>query len=302
MQNQLNRPIFLFRISINQKKPFRGERMTYAQVNGVKIYFEEHGKGFPLIFVHGWTSNNWIWFNQVKYFKDKFRVITLDLKGHGDSDKPKSEYLMSDFAKELYDFINQLLGEEDYVLIGHSMGGMVVLTYAINPKYTANLMGLIPCGTSFTMENPVLSQMVEQLKTGEVKYDRKLGEVLSKLAFNGKFARKHKDLVQRNIEEGLRCPDHVAIACMDAFVNKYNIESDLANISVPTLLLTGDKDSMVDGTSSEKMLTLISNATLDAIGPNVGHNLQIEQPEKYNRILEAFIDSILLSCRGKKGK
>jgi len=274
--------------------------MPFAKVDNIKMYYEEHGMGFPVVFVHGWTSNNWIWFNQVEYFKDKFRVITPDLKGHGNSDKPKAEYLMRDFAAELNEFINQILGEEEYVLIGHSMGGMVALSYAINPKYTANLMGLVPCGTSFTIENPVLSQMVQQLKTGEVKYDLKLGEMLSKLAFHGKFARKHKDLVQRNVEEGLRCPDYVAIACMDAFVNKYNIESDLSNISVPTLLLTGDKDSMVDAISSKKMETLIPSVTLDVIGPNVGHNHQIEHPEEYNRILEAFIDSILLSCKGKK--
>lgn len=271
-----------------------------AKVDNIKMYYEEHGIGFPVVFVHGWTSNNWIWFNQVEYFKDKFRVITPDLKGHGNSDKPKADYLMTDFATELNEFINQILGEEEYVLIGHSMGGMVALSYATNPEYTTNLMGLVPCGTSFTMANPVLSQMVQQLKQGEVKYDRKLGEMLSKLAFHGKFARKHKDLVQRNIEEGLRCPDYVAIACIDAFVNKYNIEKDLSKISVPTLLLTGDKDTMVDASSSKKMQTLIPSVTLDVIGPNVGHNLQIERPEKYNRILELFIDSILLSCKGKK--
>ncbi|MHA1265827.1 MAG: alpha/beta fold hydrolase [Candidatus Helarchaeota archaeon] len=274
--------------------------MPYISLDHAKLYYEEYGSGFPIIFIHGWTSNHWIWFNQVEYFQDKFHIITPDLKGHGASDKPEAGYLMTDFAADLNQFIHELLDAEDYCLIGHSMGGMVVLTYATISAFTSHLLGLVPCGTTHTMANPVLSQMVQQLKDGELVYNRKLGEMLSKLAFHGKFARQHKDLVQRNVEEGLKCPAYVAIACMDAFVNHYNIEKELPCISAPTLILTGDKDAMVDPISSEKMLSLIPNSSIHVIGPNVGHNLQLERPDEYNRILEAFIDSILLSCKGKK--
>lgn len=271
--------------------------MPFSEVKDVKIYFEDHGEGFPLVFVHGWTSNNWMWFNQVDYFKKKYRVITLDLKGHGNSDKPKAQYLISDFASELDELVTNILGDQQFILIGHSMGGMIVLTYAINPSYASKLKGLVPCGTSFKIGNPILRQVVKLLKNGTIKYNRANMEMIARLAFHGKFARKHKDIVERNIEEGLKCPDYVAIASMDAFITHYDIEKDLPSIKVPTLILSGDKDAMVSPEYSEQMRSLIPHATLKVIGPQVGHCLQIERPNDFNRILEAFVDSRLLACK-----
>ena len=271
--------------------------MPYCQINDIKLYYEEHGEGVPIVLVHGWTSNSWIWFNQVKYFKESYRVITPDLKGHGASDKPEAEYLMTDFESELDEFVTQILGAEKFILVGHSMGGTVVLTYALNDQFANKLLGLVPCGTSYTFGNPILKQLVQQIKDGEVKMDRSIKATISNLAFHRSFARKHKDIVERDIEEGLKCPDYVATACMDAFVNKYDIENDLSSITVPTLILSGNKDDLVTPEYSEAMRSLIPHASLQVIGPKVGHCLQIERPDEFNRILEAFIESRLLACK-----
>lgn len=269
--------------------------MPFTQVKDAKIYYEDHGKGLPIVFVHGWTSSSWKWFNQVEYFKKNYRVITLDLKGHGNSEKPHSAYLVSDFVKELDQFVSQILGEERFVLVGMSMGGMIVLSYAI--QFSSKLIALVPCSTSFTMENPVLSRMVEQLKQGSLKFDRSLREMLIKLGHSGEFARKNKELLRKELEGSSQCPDYVAIACMDAFVNKFNIEKDLPSIQVPTLLLAGEKDEMIDPKQSEKMVSLIPHASLQLMGPKVGHCIQLERPDEFNRILEAFIESRLLACK-----
>jgi len=260
--------------------------------NDVKLFYTVSGQGLPLIFVHGWTSNHWMWMEQEKYFSKKYQVIIPDLKGHGDSDKPKANYLIAEFAAELNQFINNLLGSKKYILIGHSMGGMVILSYAINSKYTANLKALVPCSTTYKMSNPVLSQLVDKLKQGILKYDYSLGEIMSKLAYSRKFAREHKDIVKRNTDEGIKCPAHVAIASMDSFVNKFNIEKNLPSIKVPTLIMTGDKDAMIDPISSETMQILIPKITMKVLGPNAGHCIQLEKVDEFNQTLEDFIKSI----------
>jgi 3-oxoadipate enol-lactonase len=265
--------------------------VPYVQVKGIKLFYEDFGEGTPILFVHGWTSSSWIWFNQVEYFKKSYRVIALDLKGHGDSEKPKAQYLMTDFAAELEEFASKILHEEKFILVGLSMGGMIVLTYASTPQFSSRLKALVPCGTSYKMENPVLSQMVKQLTEGVIQYDRSMREMMTKLAHYSQFARKNREIIQKEVGEALKCPDYVAIACMDAFVNHYNIEKDLHYISVPTLFLAGDKDEMIDPVSSDVMCSLIPNATLKLIGPKVGHCLQLERPMEFNKILEEFIKS-----------
>ena len=267
--------------------------MPFLKINkDVKLFYTISGQGLPLIFLHGWTSNHWMWIEQEKYFSKNYQVIIPDLKGHGESDKPKANYLMAEFAAELNQFINTLLGSKNYILIGHSMGGMIALSYAINPKYTANLKALVPCSTTYKMSNPVLSQLVDKLKQGILKYDYSLQEMMSKLAYYGKFAREHRDIIKKNAEEGMKCPAHVAIACLDAFVNKYNIEKNLSAIKVPTLIMTGDKDSMIDPINSETMQTLIPKITMKVLGPNAGHCIQLEKIEEFNQTLESFIKTV----------
>jgi len=267
--------------------------MPYFQLEkNVKLYYEDRGEGIPILFVHGWTSNNWMWFNQVDYFTEKYRVITIDLKGHGASDKPKAEYLMKDFASELDIFVSKVIGKEKFVLVGHSMGGMIVLTYAVNKQYATKLKALILCGTTYKMGNPVLSQIVNKFKEGILKYDRATGEIISKLAYFRKFAQEHKEIIQRNTEEGLKCPDYVAIATLDAFVNKYDIEKKLPSISIPTLILVGDRDAMILPDNSGRMQLLIQNSSLKTIGPQVGHCLQIERPTEFNTDIDDFIQSL----------
>lgn len=267
--------------------------MPFVKVNNSNLYFEDQGEGTPIVFVHGWTSSHWKWYNQVEYFKINYRVITLDLKGHGQSAKPHADYRISEFADELFEFLTQVLQGEKFILVGLSMGGMIVLTYASNPQYASNLLALIPCGTSYTMENPILSQLVQKLQIGELQFDRALREMLTKLGHDSKFARKNRELVQQEVEVSMQCPDHVAIACLDSFVNHYNIREDLRAIAAPTLLIAGEKDEMINPEISQTMLSLISEARLKIIGPNVGHCVHLEAPEEFNRTIEGFMEEIL---------
>ena len=81
----------------------------YAELNGIKIAYEIHGEGYPLILLHGFAMYKEFWKWQVKELSKEFRVVTLDIRGCGKSDHPTEQYSMEDLAddiKELLDYLN----------------------------------------------------------------------------------------------------------------------------------------------------------------------------------------------------
>ena len=116
----------------------------YAELNGIKIAYEIHGEGYPLILLHGFAMYKEFWKWQVKELSKEFRVVTLDIRGCGKSDHPTEQYSMEDLAddiKELLDYLNI----DKVHLGGHSFGGMIAQHFALN--YPNNLNKLILMST-----------------------------------------------------------------------------------------------------------------------------------------------------------
>ena len=115
---------------------------------GVALCFTEAGSGAPpLVFVHGWTCDHTFFTPQVEYFSRAHRVVAVDLRGHGESDKPQQDYAMAAFADDLAWLCGQIgLGKP--VIIGHSMGGLIALEVAArHPHLPAAIV---------TVDSPIL--------------------------------------------------------------------------------------------------------------------------------------------------
>src|SRR5262245_42984392 len=98
--------------------------------DGTRLYYEEAGSGSPpLMLIHGWTCDRTFLEPQFDHFRRRHRVVRVDLRGHGQSDKPEQEYTMRALADDVA-WICGYLGLEKPVLIGHSMGGLISLTLA----------------------------------------------------------------------------------------------------------------------------------------------------------------------------
>ncbi len=96
--------------------------------DGAKIYYEERGEGQPILLVHGWMCSSRFWQKNVPELADEFRVVTIDLRGHGNSCKTLSGHTMAQYARDVRALIEHL-GLEETVLVGWSLGGRVVLSY-----------------------------------------------------------------------------------------------------------------------------------------------------------------------------
>jgi pimeloyl-ACP methyl ester carboxylesterase len=98
--------------------------------DGVVLAYDDIGRGYPpLIFVHGAACNRRFWNQQLRRFSSAHRVITVDLRGHGESDAPLERYMVRLFAEDLASTSTQV-GVESSVVIGHSLGGLVALDFA----------------------------------------------------------------------------------------------------------------------------------------------------------------------------
>jgi non-heme chloroperoxidase len=101
---------------------------VHQDLDGVQIHYVEAGQGDPIVFIPGWRMPGWIWQKQINGLSDKYRVIAVDPRSQGESDKPNYGYLPETRARDYKELVDQL-GLEQPVLIGWSMGCGELLSY-----------------------------------------------------------------------------------------------------------------------------------------------------------------------------
>ena len=262
---------------------------------GYKINYMDKGNGRNLVYIHGFLGASWIYEDQVEYFSKKYRVIALDHLGHGKSDKPENEpYEMPDFANYLEQALSKIIGDEKIILHGHSMGGMIALTYAINPKLAKRLEGLVLMATAANLDNPGLVQYIEDLRAGKMKFIERstIESVHTKLCFNRKYMKQHPELIKEFNDRTLENKEFIGLITMNAIVNNYDVENKLHAINVPALILTGDKDKYILPVGSEILHEKISNSKMIKFSPNIGHMVNYEAQEEYHEALGDFLENL----------
>src|SRR5512133_3839444 len=121
------------------------------EINPVDLYYEEHGQGTPVIFLHGFPFDHTIWKPIVPLLKNEARLILPDLRGFGKSPVPDGVYTMRLQAEDIKQLMDKLAIEQA-VLVGHSMGGYVALSFA--QAYPSRLLGLGLVATQASADNP----------------------------------------------------------------------------------------------------------------------------------------------------
>ena len=264
---------------------------------GYKINYLDKGEGRNLVYIHGFLGSSWLYEDFVEYFSKKYRVIAIDHLGHGKSDKPESEsYELNDLANYVDQALSKIIGDEKIILHGHSMGGMIAQIYATNPNLAKRLDGLILMATAPILQNPGLVQYIEDIRAGKMKIiDREVVEsIFINLCFNRKFRKnkENKNLINDFVDKTLENKEFVGFRTMESIVNNFNVEDKLNTINVPTLILTGDKDTFILPEESKKMHEKIPNSKLIVFSPNIGHMINYEAKNDYIKVMEEFLESL----------
>lgn len=245
--------------------------------DGAKIYYEDHGSGPAILLTHGYSATSAMWSGQAEAFADTHRVISWDLRGHGQSDSPPSddqyaEPIVVDDMAALLDHC----GVERAVIGGLSLGGYLSLGFWLKyPERTRALM-LFDTGPGYKKAEPRegWNQMAEErARELEAKGLEALGR--------GAEVR----LSRHRSAEGLARAARGTLRQFDARV----IES-LPQIDVPALVLVGEKDKPFLA-ATNYMASKIPGARHVVI-PGAGHASNIDQPEAFNAAVRSFLDAL----------
>ena len=167
------------------------------------IYVGDYGKGIPLVFVHGFLGSSKIWKPQIDYFKNYFRVITLDIPGFGKSNKVKSHNNIEAIARTLLNCLNKKKINR-FHLLGHSMGGMIVQEMT---KISSNkVLKLICYSTGSRGEMPgrfeTIEQSIESLKKKGLSFT--VNKIAKTWFINGENAKYFNTSVDCGIQSSIK--------------------------------------------------------------------------------------------------
>lgn len=238
------------------------------------IHVERHGKGKPVVFVHGASGSSFSWYFQQEYLKRSIEVILLDLPGHGQS--PGEGLARIEDAREVVHDVITELGFEKCFLVGHSMGGAIAMLLALT--YPELLEGLVLVATGARLR--VLPEILDGLlKDKEAALRRITG-----LAFSSK---SHPALVENGFNEMMKCKKEVIYSDFSS-CEEFSLMGRVKEINTSTLILCGEDDLLTPPKFSEYLKAEIPDSKLVRV-PDAGHILMVEKPDAVNKAIEAFV-------------
>jgi pimeloyl-ACP methyl ester carboxylesterase len=253
--------------------------LSAATVEGINIHSTITGNGpKTVILVHGWTCDETTWSEQVPALAAHYRVITLDLPGHGKSGSPQDGKLSMDLFARAIDAVRAEAGADRVTLVGHSMGTPVVIQYArLFPERTAALVFV----------DGVFSMNVSRNRPDRSQWVGEQGKKNRERMVQGMFTAASTPEVRAKIQTMmLGTPETTAAAAMEAMFDPAIWKDD--TITLPVLGLYADK-SAAGGTAAARK-EHVPHMEYHEIG-GTGHFLMLEKPAEFNRLLLKFLET-----------
>ena len=246
------------------------------------IYVEDIGKGFPFVFVHGYLGSSEMWNFQKEFFSKHYRVIIPALPGFGESHNVKSLDSINKMAREIIDLLDQK-NIDNFNLIGHSMGGMIVqeITKLIGDRVNK----LICFATGSIGEIPgrfeTIDETREKLKKDGIEFS--FSRVPKKWFVKGDKDKNYYLCKNAVKDVSLETADNALLA-----MKNWRGKEDLKNIKNETLIIWGDKDTSYNFDQVDTLKKNIKNSRLE-IFKDCAHNVHLEQPDQFNKLVQKFI-------------
>ncbi len=257
--------------------------MPYDTVDDTRLHYTEQGRGAPLLFVHGLGSSSRDWAAQVDDFAKRYRVLRVDLRGHGRSERGEGPYSIAQFAREVAVLLRKHAHEPAHV-VGLSMGGMVALELAASAPRLLRSLVVVNSVADMRLHSwrDVWFYVSRRLAVQALGM-RRVGRLLARQL----FVKPDQGVLRRTLVERWAGTDKQAyLWSMDAIM-RWSVADRLPRIDTPTLLVSSDED-YTPVAEKRKMKAQMPRAEL-AVVHDARHALPVERPEAFNAVVDDFL-------------
>jgi non-heme chloroperoxidase len=252
--------------------------------DGVRIHYLEAGSGRPIVFIPGWTMPAWIWQKQIDEFSKKYHVVAVDPRSQGESDKPTYGHLPETRARDYEELVDHL-GLKQPVLVGWSMGCGELMKY-VEQFGTDNVSGfvlvdgIIPDKLSPEMFAFISGWMNQLQQDRQKQADGFVRSMFRKP--------QPEDYLKRVMEASMQVPADTAVTLIYNMIAVKDFSGAFAKMKRP-MLFAYQPDTQ---SSADFLKTKLGDKVRLEQFDGDGHALFVDDPEKFNRVLEEFVQSL----------
>ena len=262
--------------------------MPFQRINGIQIYYEEHGKGDPVLLIQGLGYPSGMWFLQIPDFSQRFRTIVLDNRGVGRSDKPDEAYSVALMASDAIELLHAL-GIGKAHVVGISLGGYIAQEMALQHPDRVDRLVLM----ATTCGGPEYLELTKDLWSETAAFrnlppDEMIRNGMALAAAPG-FAQKHPELIERCVQIRMENLQPLyAFSRQGAAAYLFNSKDRAHLIRHPVLILAGAQDRVMPLQLTQVLARIIPKARLK-IYPDSGHLLFLEKVQEINHEIIDFL-------------
>jgi pimeloyl-ACP methyl ester carboxylesterase len=259
--------------------------MPAVTVNGVRLNYYVGGKGKPVICVHGvlGSSRQWKYLVSALESDGEYRAYALDLRGFGDSDKPRGGYDLATFVEDLRSFMDAM-NIQKATLIGSSLGLIIVASFAV--KYPDRIERLVLVGNAAHVPSTPKIVIGAFFSPLLFMMRRMTGKWLAQQFFSTINDKTRADF-DEFVADIMRTPVRAQIKSLKAGMG-VDLREDVSRMNVPVMGVFTALDRMVSLDQAEAMRRCIKIGKVEVIEGS-GHTPMLEQPEKFNEVVLAFL-------------
>ncbi len=271
--------------------------MPYANSNGVRLYYEETGRGTPLVFVHEFADDLYSWEAQLRYFGRRYRCIAFNARGYPPSDVPQavSKYSQAIATDDIASVMRHLKIGKAHI-IGCSMGGYATLHFGLRYAHRALSLTAVGVGfgsdpdkrSQFLRDNEIMARRFEELGTETAIEPYQIGP--ARVQFQNKDPRGFAHFCAEFAKHSALGSANTLRRVQGRRPTIYNLERALAQLKVPLHVMSGDEDNhcLEPGIFIKRVCP---SARLTVVA-NTGHAVNLEEPDLFNRIVGEFLAQV----------
>lgn len=270
--------------------------LTVPSHDGGSLHLLERGEGRPVLLVHGITLNAELWSPQMHELSSDFRVLSLDQRGHGRSTAGDEGYDMTVLGRDIATVLSRL-DLRDTLVVGHSMGGMAALNFAVDHpdvlRERVSGLGLVATAAARPVV-PLLAPwatalgalIVERLDEGKpVRSLRLSGNDVSLFLIRAVFGKAPSAAAIEQVRASIEGTDEDAVPrCLAAILLDHDTTDRLGKVDVPAFVVVGSRDILTPPTFAREMVDNLPDAELTIL-PQAGHQLMQERPDEVARLI-----------------